>query len=181
MKKRKGFTLIELLITATILSVLTAIAIGVYRSSVRDAKLTDYKNRARAMAYALQQYKEDHPYDAFEEDLSFRKAFFNNMKEWNKYLDRSQISIDEKDLWMTYPCVNNGKESQKNPCSKAQGDFKPLLCLGQNLNTRVPDPNFDDTYAPGCYAFCISATEEREYHNDTCVVAAPEKPEKVKM
>jgi len=172
MNRKNGFTLLELLIVATLLSILAAFAIGSYRTSVREARLTDLKNQARAAAYAIEQYKEEYPKTTFDREISIEQAIDatdkNGKLRFPNLASFVNGTIIGHESWEIYLCNRStaGIENAKGPCSSAPRNFQPLVCLTQKAGGQ--DPNFDDSYVSGCYAFCISETGEHEKHLSKC-------------
>jgi prepilin-type N-terminal cleavage/methylation domain-containing protein len=71
---KKGFTLIELLISITILAVLMAIVIGLYRQAMQRSRDTRKKADLTAIQHALEQYHADQGYYPTAVDFSSPSA-----------------------------------------------------------------------------------------------------------
>jgi prepilin-type N-terminal cleavage/methylation domain-containing protein len=58
-KQEKGFTLIELLCVITIIGILAAVAIPMYKQHVIKARMAEAVNAMRSIATALMAYRQD--------------------------------------------------------------------------------------------------------------------------
>lgn len=59
-KKKKGFTLLELLVVLSILAILIAIAVPVYKGQKEKAAITAHNANVRVLETAVESYRQDH-------------------------------------------------------------------------------------------------------------------------
>lgn len=164
---KKGFTLLELLITATLISILAALAMSSYRQTAFKSRLEDFKNRTRAVSYAVQIFREEYPRaTGFDEtslvsispvqsgcktvgEVDPASLIHCNILDGNREWSNSDFAV-------IVPCsAEKSQHIANSPCDKsARNDM--LACM------RVLDePKVPSEYRG--YVFCVSAGKEEEF------------------
>ena len=164
MNKKNGFTLLELLITATLLSILAAFAIGSYRTSMFQARLEDYKNRTRAAAYAIQQYMEEGGSPAnFDATMTVDVAIENNGPVARFFDKKYKTQAYSPEGWSVNLCTWKDDEGEViGNCKNIGGeDTGSLTCL-QWISDETAPERFKKEGRDGI-VFCVSEIAEKQF------------------